>query len=167
MSHRFNSPQECLVATLLIASAALLLVQCQSLPSRSSASSDGAVLWPDRVPDGRIHFQKHVKPLLQDQCLECHNNVDASNFAGLNLETRSSAFNSGRNAPVIVPGDPQKSLLIQVLKLNSSHPTSMPAAQEKVEGVRLAILEKWISQGAEWPDHVRLTRPQDLPAVEP
>ena len=40
----------------------------------------------------------------------------------------------------------------------------MPAAQEKVGGVRLAILEKWISQGAEWPNDVRLVRPQDIPA---
>lgn len=162
-----NSKKQCLMAALMIACVSALLCQCQSIPDGGSQFQDDAALWPKRVPAGRISFQKHVKPLLEDQCLECHNHVDGENFAGLNLETRSSAFNSGRNAPVIVPGAPDKSLLIQVLKLDSKHPTSMPAAQEKVEGVRLAILEKWIQQGAEWPSEVKLIRPQDLPPVTP
>ncbi|MCB1094375.1 MAG: hypothetical protein KDN22_02240 [Verrucomicrobiae bacterium] len=167
MSYRIPSTQKCLVSTLLITLAVALLSQCQSLQDSSSVPYEKDVLWPDRVPDGRISFQNNVKPLLEDQCLECHNHVDARNFAGLNLETRHSALNSGRNAPVIVPGDPQNSLLIQVLKLDSKHPVSMPAAQEKIEGVRLAILEKWIQQGADWPENVRLLRPQDKPSVTP
>ena len=162
MSYRISSTQKFLSTTLLIAGATLLLSQCQSVKNSSSSRYDDDALWPDRVPEGRLSFQKHVKPLLEDQCLECHNHVDAGQFAGLNLETRDSAFNSGRNSPVIIPGDPQRSLLIQALQLNSNHPMSMPAAQEKVDGVRLAILEKWISQGAEWPDDERLVRPQDV-----
>ena len=149
-------------ALFLVVGGALLMVQCQSVPERGVRHGDEA-LWPDSVPTGRIDFVRDVKPLLEDQCLECHNHVDAGNFAGLNLETRNMALQSGRRAPVIIPGDPGNSLFIQVLKLNPNHSTSMPAAQEKVEGVRLAILEKWIAEGAEWPNNVRLVRPQDLP----
>ncbi|MGK0186491.1 MAG: hypothetical protein ACI9R3_002274 [Verrucomicrobiales bacterium] len=145
---------------LMLAGVCLLSLQCNSTRPGQVRHSDEA-LWPARVPD-RIDFARDVRPLLEDQCLECHNHVDARDFAGLNLETRISAFTSGRRAPVIVPGDARKSLLIQVLKLNPSHATSMPAAPEKVKGVRLAILEKWINQGADWPKSVRLVRPQDV-----
>lgn len=109
------------------------------------------------MPLGRIDFIRDVQPLLKDQCLECHNNVNASEFAGLNLETRETTLTTGRSAPVIVPGDATQSLLIRVLKLPSKHPVSMPAAPEKVASVRLAILEKWVAEGAEWPADVRLS----------
>ena len=128
---------------------------CQSTPHNGRPYTSEQ-LWPDRVPSGRVDFVRDVRPLLEDQCLECHNRVNAREFAGLNLETRESALSTGRSAPVIVPGNPAESLLIRVLKLPSSHPVSMPAAPEKVAGVRLAILEKWIAEGAEWPADARL-----------
>ena len=49
-------------------SAALALTQCES--PRGDGAHDP--LWPDRVPEGRLDFLQHVKPLLEDQCLECH-----------------------------------------------------------------------------------------------
>lgn len=133
------------------------LCQCQSSPPNSRAYASDQ-LWPDRVPSGQIDFIRDVQPLLEDQCLECHNATNAHEFAGLNLETRETALRTGRSAPVIVPGDPAKSLLISVLKRSSDHPLSMPAAPEKIAGVRLAILKKWIAQGAPWPPGVQLSQ---------
>lgn len=153
-------PHRCRIpgALCLVLGLTVFLFQCRSFPSRDRPYPSD-VLWPAHVPQGRIDFAQHVKPLLEDQCLECHNAGNASEFAGLNLETRVSALGTGRSAPVIVPGDPENSLLIRVLKLNAKHPISMPAAPEKVAGVRLAILEKWISEGAEWPEGL-LLRPR-------
>ena len=130
-----------------------LLTQCQH---RSSSPEFFDPVWPDRVPSGQINFEQSVKPILESHCLECHNGSHAAEFAGLNLETRNLALTTGRSAPVIIPGRPESSPLIMVLELNPHHEASMPAAQEKVEGVRLKILKKWIKQGAEWPEHVRL-----------
>jgi hypothetical protein len=148
-----HRPQNSIIALALFI--VCLLCQCQSFPDQDQPYASEQ-LWPEHVPSGRIDFVRDVKPLLEDQCMECHNRRNASEFAGLNLETRDTALTTGRSAPVIVPGSPTQSLLIQVLKLPSKHPVSMPAAPEKVAGVRLAILEKWIAQGAEWPAEVRL-----------
>lgn len=150
------------ISTIVLLATCLPGIQCRSV-SGHGRDADAETLWPERVPEGPIDFGRHVKPLLEDQCLECHNPVDAADFAGLNLETRAAALRSGRSAPVIVPGEPDRSLLIQVLKLDPRHPQSMPAAPEKVAGVRLAILEKWIAEGAPWPERIRLVRPQDAP----
>ena len=133
-----------------------LLSHCNGLQS----GDGGDPQWPTKVP-AKIDFATNVKPLLEIQCVQCHNSKDAHRYAGLNLETRQLAMTTGRRAPAIVPGDPANSPLIQVLKYEGSHPTSMPPAPDKIWGTRLEILEKWIEQGAEWPESVRLVPPQD------
>jgi len=117
-------------------------------------------LYPNRVPE-KIDFARDVRPILETQCLECHNSKDARRNAGLNLETRKLAMTSGRQPPVIRPGDPKNSLLIQALRLDAAHPISMPPAPDKIWDARLKILEKWIRDGAAWPENIRLVRPQD------
>jgi hypothetical protein len=93
--------------------------------------------------------------------MECHNSKDAGRNAGLNLETRKLAMSSGRTPPVIRAGDPKNSLFIQALLLDVAHPISMPPAPDKIWDARLRILEKWIRDGADWPESIRLVRPQD------
>jgi len=139
--------------------AALLFTDC-------TASQHGAHnyaedrLYPARVPD-KIDFARDVKPLIESNCLECHNSKDARLSAGLNLETRKLAMTSGRRPPVIRPGDPKNSLFIQAIRLDATHPISMPPAPDKIWDARLKILEKWIREGAEWPENISLIRPQD------
>lgn len=139
--------------------AALLLTDCTGSQHGAHNYANDR-LYPIRVPD-KIDFARDVKPLIESQCLECHNGKDARLSAGLNLETRKLAMTSGRQPPVIRPGDPKNSALIQVLKLNPAHRRSMPPAPDKLWDVRLQILEKWIREGAEWPENIRLVRPQD------
>ncbi len=133
-------------------SGSLALLAMVVLGCQQTLKPVGDPVWPDRVPPGQIDFEQSVRPILEYHCLECHNSALAHEFAGLNLETRNLAMTTGRHAPVIVPGKPEDSLFIQVLELSPHHVYSMPAAQEKVEGVRLELLKTWIAQGASWPD---------------
>lgn len=138
----------------------LLLVPLFGLPRCTTPEGNEDPLWPDRVPR-EVVFARDVKPLLEILCLECHNSIDAKDNADLDLETRHAALTTGRHAPVIRPGDPDNSLLIQLLRLDDQHALGMPPSPDKVWGVRLRILEKWIADGMEWPVEERLTRPQD------
>ena len=101
------------------------------------------------------------KPILETQCLECHNSKDALRHAGLNLETLKLAMTTGRQPPVIKPGDPKNSLLIQAMENPATHPVNMPPSPDKLWGTRMKILKKWIREGADWPEEIRLIRPQD------
>jgi hypothetical protein len=132
----------------------------QPSATRSAHNYPEERLYPKSVP-GKINFARDVRPIVESQCLECHNSKDAARNAGLNLETRHLAMTTGRQPPVIRPGDPKNSLFIQALLLDVAHPISMPPAPDKIWDARLKILEKWIRDGAEWPEEIRLVRPQD------
>lgn len=143
----------------LAAFAAVLLSNCATRqPGAHNYPEDR--LYPTRVPE-KIDFARDVRPIIESQCLECHNSKDAHRNAGLNLETRKLAMTTGRQPPVIRPGDPKNSLFIQALLLDAAHPISMPPAPDKIWDARLKILEQWIRDGAEWPEDIRLVRPQD------
>ncbi len=143
---------------LLILAAVGLLSHCNGPGDGVPADHDP--LWPEKVPK-EVSFARDVKPLLEVQCLQCHDSKNAASSAGLNLETRQLAMTTGRRAPAIVPGDPKNSPLIQVLKYEDTHPTSMPPAPDKIWGVRLEILEKWIRDGADWPESDKLAPPTE------
>lgn len=148
-----------LVLSLLTLPAAVLLSSCATEQTGAHNYADDR-LYPILVPE-RIDFARDVRPLIESQCLECHNSKDARQNAGLNLETRRLAMTTGRQAPVIRPGDPKNSLFIRALLFDAAHPVSMPPAPDKIWGARLKILKKWIRDGAEWPENIRLVRPQD------
>ena len=123
----------------------------------------GSPTWPSKVPDGKIHFKKHVRPILVVNCLECHNNEKAAQNGNLSLETRKMAMTTGINPPVLKPGDPDGSLLIQVLKNpDAAHHRAMPPTPDKIWGIRMEILRRWIAEGADWPTNVPLEHPADV-----
>ncbi len=118
--------------------------------------------WPTKVPAGKINFEKDVRPILVINCLECHNNETAAQSGNLSLETRQLALTTGNHAPVLIPGDPDSSLLILALGDNGIHEEPMPPTPDKIWGVRMEILRKWIAEGAEWPEDVPLVHPGEI-----
>ena len=152
--HRFH---RLLCAGILLGVAITILSHCRT-PGPGDPDYDPA--WPQRVP-WTINFERDVKPMMEIRCLECHNHIDAKDNGFLNLETRKDAMTTGRHAPVIRPGDPENSYFIRVIETNHGDASGMPPSPDKIWGVRMKILKKWIRQGAVWPEEVRLTRPQD------
>jgi len=144
------------------AAVAFTLLLVTAVTPGFAADDDYNPTWPDKVPRGKIDFEKHVRPLLIINCLECHNSKDAHENGNLSLETRELALTGGRRAPAIVPGKPDRSLLIQVLTTDVIHQEAMPPTPDKIWGVRMRILRKWIRQGAVWPEEVRLVHPSKI-----
>lgn len=139
-----------------------MLLQVSSCKRETVAEQDPYPSWPSKVPKGKIDFEKNVRPILIINCLECHNSKSAPENGNLNLETRELALTTGIHPPVIVPGSPDDSLLINVLTLDGAHYGSMPPTPDKIWGVRMEILRRWIEEGAKWPTSVRLVHPKDL-----
>lgn len=109
-------------------------------------------------------FMTEIKPLLELRCLECHNDKDAKENAGLSLQTRQAAMTTGRSGGVLKPGDPDGSLLLRVLSYGHDHPIAMPPSPDKLWDDKKQLIHDWIKDGAIWPDppRGRLIRPQDL-----
>jgi len=54
-------------------------------------------------------FEAKVRPVLAANCYDCH---AEEQMGGLRLDSREVLLKGGRSGPALVPGDPDKSLLI-------------------------------------------------------
>ncbi len=98
-------------------------------------------------------FRSRVVPVLQRRCLTCHNSVDhKGDFA---LQTADELSKSG----FIEAGQPNDSHLLSVLKSHDGQRPSMPKNGEPLKADEVAAIEKWIADGAIWPDAFRIEDP--------
>jgi hypothetical protein len=91
-------------------------------------------------------FQDRVLPLLQARCISCHGTEKQK--GKLRLDSRAAILKGGENGPAIVPGDPEKSLLIQALR--QTHPDIKMPPKEKLPADQIQALAAWIKDGAPW-----------------
>jgi hypothetical protein len=103
-----------------------------------------------------VDFTRDVRPFLESRCLSCHHAGKA--VRGLNLETRKLADSSWRGGPVIVPGSPDRSALVQVLYLDIDRPSG--PAEHRVTFAERERLATWIREGASWPSDIPPLRPR-------
>lgn len=110
-----------------------------------AASGDGAAV----SADPRIaFFDEAVLPLLAAHCQACHNSVRPK--ARLDLTSAAGLLAGGRSGlATVVPGRPEESLLIAVVK--GQHPDIDPMPpDEELSAEEVAMLERWIREGAVW-----------------
>jgi hypothetical protein len=110
----------------------------------------GAAEQPARRPDpaGVEFFEKKIRPLLVENCYTCHS-ADTNAKGGLRVDDRNGLLQGGNHGPAVVPGQPDKSLLIQ--KVTHTDPkVRMPLGKQLPEP-RIEDLKKWIRDGAAWP----------------
>ena len=91
-------------------------------------------------------FEKEIRPLLVDRCLECHSGADAE--AGLRLDSREGLLAGGASGPAVVPGDAAAGTLVKaVLYLDAPR---MPPSGRLPDGA-IRALEAWVAAGAPMP----------------
>src|SRR5207247_385802 len=76
------------------------------------------------APEQIEFFEKQVRPLLAAQCHSCHSSKTKTRFAGLALDTKMGIAKGGDSGPVIAPGKPDESKLIQAVR--GKLPVRMP-----------------------------------------
>lgn len=100
----------------------------------------------DPPPEAVAFFENKVRPTLVGHCYECHSVGAAKVKGGLLLDSREGLLKGGDSGPVIVPGDPEKSLLIAAVR-RTSKDLQMPPKQ-KLSDTQIADLEVWVKAGA-------------------
>ncbi len=106
--------------------------------------------------DGRVGYNKDVRPILSDKCFYCHGPDKTQNKAGLRLDTAEGAFAalSESAGHGIVKGKPQESAIYQ--RIISEDPDEVmppPSRNMALKDHEKAIIEKWIAQGADYEPH--------------
>jgi len=97
------------------------------------------------------YFEKNVRPILVNRCYNCHSDA-FKEAGGLRVDVGISIFAGGVDGPVIIPGHPEQSLLIDRVKTTDTKKRMPQETTESLPPEEVAVLEKWIKDGAAWPD---------------
>jgi hypothetical protein len=105
-----------------------------------------AVLVLGNADDADDFFEAKVRPLLVEKCQECHRGEAPK--GRLDLTSRASLLKGGRSGPAAVSGQPDESLLIEVVHYDSE-PRMPPKA--RLSDPEVAALTRWVELGLPWP----------------
>jgi len=94
-------------------------------------------------------FEKKVRPLLAERCHSCHS-ADTKPAGGLRVDDRNGLVTGGNTGPAIVPGNVEKGNLLRRVA-NADAKRRMPPEGEALTPEQVAVLSKWIQDGAAWP----------------
>ena len=113
-----------------------------------------STLWADEAAE---FFEARVRPVLAETCWQCH--ATELQQGGLRLDSRDAVLAGGSRGPAIVPGDPTASLLLRALRHQG---LEMPPGG-RLEPSEIRDFERWIKDGARWPDTPPVARAADAP----
>ncbi|MFN4258073.1 MAG: PSD1 and planctomycete cytochrome C domain-containing protein [Gemmataceae bacterium] len=92
-------------------------------------------------------FERKVRPVLAQQCYECHSTQAKKVRAGLLLDSRAGMLQGGDSGPALAPGKPEASLLIAAI----NHQQFEMPPRGKLPAAQIADLTQWVAMGAPWP----------------
>lgn len=90
-------------------------------------------------------YEQQVEPILKQHCLKCHGGEEKV-MGGLRLTSRGSLLHGGDSGAAIELDSPEDSILLEAINYDSYE---MPPSG-KLPEEQLAILTRWVEQGAPW-----------------
>ncbi|HZR19430.1 MAG TPA: PSD1 and planctomycete cytochrome C domain-containing protein [Verrucomicrobiae bacterium] len=92
-------------------------------------------------------FENRIRPILADNCYKCHSVQSEKVKGGLLLDSREGVLKGGDSGPVLVPGDPEHSLLIKAVRYTDPD-LQMPPKGKQLPDTAIADLVNWVKMGA-------------------
>ncbi len=141
----------------------LLLVACEPAQVRFAPEVEA------RLPK-QVDFNFHVKPILSDRCYACHGPDENAREADLRFDTEEGAFQAIGEAKdhfAIVPGDVEESEMYS--RMITDDPEMMmppPESNLELSDYEVAVLTRWIEQGAEYKKHWSYIKPKKVALPE-
>jgi hypothetical protein len=93
-------------------------------------------------------FEAKIRPVLDGTCFKCHGGEKVR--GGLRVDSRSALLQGGDSGPAVVPGDAEKSLLIEAIRYTHED-IKMPPGKQLPDAV-VDNFVAWINNGAVWPE---------------
>jgi mono/diheme cytochrome c family protein len=93
-------------------------------------------------------FEKKVRPIFVKHCHICHS-ADTKPSGGLRVDDRNGLLLGGKTGPAVVPGQTDKGLLLKRVAKDAKR--RMPLKGEHLTDEQIAVLSRWIQDGAAWP----------------
>ena len=106
------------------------------------------------VASGEVDFNSQIRPILSSACFACHGPDESERAAGLRLDTAEGSLQDLGGYSAIVAGDPDSSELLQrVLSEDPDFRMPPPESGSALTQQQVAVLSRWIEQGAKYAEH--------------
>jgi mono/diheme cytochrome c family protein len=103
--------------------------------------------WPSASPavadDAESYFARHVRPILARHCQACHG--PQTQESDLRLDRAGDLLSGGVSGPAVVPGHPERSLLISAVR-QASPELQMPP-DGRLSDAEIATVVRWVEMG--------------------
>ncbi|GAB4134877.1 MAG: hypothetical protein Tsb009_00440 [Planctomycetaceae bacterium] len=118
---------------------ALLFLTSDNLAAQKKTNTAGKKPTAEQV----AFFEKKIRPILATKCYSCHSTKAKTLQAGLLLDSRAGLLKGGDSGAAVVPGKPEKSLLMDAIKYDGFE---MPPSGKLPANV-IKDFEQWIQMG--------------------
>jgi hypothetical protein len=109
------------------------------------------------TPEGLRFYTEEIRPILAANCFKCHSH-DAKKIKGsLVVDSLAGLLKGGDTGPAIVPGAPEKSLLIRAIR-HVDADLQMPPGGKKLPDAQIDVLARWIKMGAPAPGETKTAK---------
>ncbi len=96
-----------------------------------------------------VSFARDVQPILVKYCVGCHN--DREHPGEVQLNRWSSVLNGGESGAIVVAGDVEQSLMLQLMR-SVKEPKMPPIEEPQPDQAEIELIARWIEQGAKGSD---------------
>ncbi|MDF1826597.1 MAG: DUF1553 domain-containing protein [Verrucomicrobiales bacterium] len=104
------------------------------------------------LADEEISYNRHIRPILSDNCFSCHGPDEHGRKADLRLDTFEGA--TDHELKTIVPGKPDESQLItRILSKDDDDIMPPPESHKTLTAAQITLLTRWVEGGAEYEEH--------------
>lgn len=135
---------------------------------RLALISTACLVTPALAAEAPLSFNESIQPLLSDACYHCHgpdSGTREPKDEPLRLDRKEFAFQPRKDGkPVLVPGKPEESALIKIIR--STDPEKRmppPKAHRQLKEAEIALLERWVKEGAKYEEHWSFIAPAKKP----
>src|SRR5205807_6609450 len=99
-----------------------------------------------------VKFNRDIRPIMSDTCFRCHVSDKSSRMAGLRLDIRDEALKPTKSGVTpIVPGDPDKSAIVQRVFATTPAKIMPPQfAHKELSQAQKDTIHRWVAEGAKY-----------------
>lgn len=117
-----------------------------------------------RDAEREVDFNRDIRPILSDNCFQCHGPDPEARKAGLRLDSFEGATEDRDGVRAIDPANlPDSELLRRILSTGKSEKMPPPKSRKKLAPGEISALRKWVEAGAPFERHWAFVPPKESP----
>ena len=114
--------------------------------------------------DTQTDFNRDIRPILSENCFQCHGPDEASREGELRLDQKADLLTRRDEYAIVEPGNPEQSELFARVAASDADLRMPPADSGKeLTAEQILLLKRWIAAGANWQEHWSFIPPKRPP----